>query len=198
MCVQNISIFVSKIGLFGHYLEIASLDFADFAYYIRQEWYLTDLGGSSPQKKYLRLLWTIKACLQIIFGPTDFGGWSYRFTAVNYLIRTNFRADKFSRTSSARKLEIFARIYFRAPFTKIRNSVLIFAQFRANCWLKELFCIAFFKIWSLKIFARINFRASATNLQKFGTNFRAISRKSRFCAKMRENLSARKLVRISH
>ena len=51
MCLQNISIFVSKIGLFGHYLEIASLDFADFAYYIRQEWYLTDLGGSSPQKK---------------------------------------------------------------------------------------------------------------------------------------------------
>ena len=91
---------------------------------------------------------------------------------------------------------IFARIYFRAPFTKIRNSVLIFAQFRANCWLKALFCIAFFKIWSLKIFARINFRAPATNLQKFGTNFRAISRKSRFCAKMRENLSARKLVRI--
>ena len=67
MCLQNISIFVSKIGLFGHYLEIASLDFADFAYYIRQEWYLTDLGGSSPQKKYLRLLWTIKTCLQIIF-----------------------------------------------------------------------------------------------------------------------------------
>ena len=116
----------------------------------------------------------------------------------SYLIRTNFRADKFSRTSSARKLEIFARIYFRAPFTKIRNSVLIFAQFRANCWLKALFCIAFFKIWSLKIFARINFRAPATNLQKFGTNFRAISRKSRFCAKMRENLSARKLVRIRY
>ena len=67
MCLQNISIFVSKIGVFGHYLEIASLDFADFAYYIRQEWYLTDLGGSSPQKKYLRLLWTIKTCLQIIF-----------------------------------------------------------------------------------------------------------------------------------
>ena len=63
----QIVLVVSKIGLFGHYLEIAALDFADFAYYIRQEWYLTDLGGSSPQKKYLRLLWTIKACLQIIF-----------------------------------------------------------------------------------------------------------------------------------
>ena len=80
----------------------------------------------------------------------------------------------------------------------MRKSVLIFAQFCANCWLKALFCIAFFKIWSLKIFARINFRAPATNLQKFGTNFRAISRKSRFCAKMRENLSARKLVRIRY
>ena len=67
MCLQNISILVSKIRLFGHYLEIASLDFADFAHYIRQEWYLTGLGGSSPQKKYLRLLWTIKTCLQIIF-----------------------------------------------------------------------------------------------------------------------------------
>ena len=32
-----------------------------------------------------------------------------------YLIRIHFRADKFSRTCSARKLEIFARIYFRAP-----------------------------------------------------------------------------------
>ena len=32
-----------------------------------------------------------------------------------YLIRINFRADKFSRTCSARKLEIFARTYFRAP-----------------------------------------------------------------------------------
>ena len=31
-----------------------------------------------------------------------------------YLIRRNVRADKFSRTCSARKLEIFARIYFRA------------------------------------------------------------------------------------
>ena len=31
------------------------------------------------------------------------------------LIRRNFRADKFSRTCSARKLEIFARINFRAP-----------------------------------------------------------------------------------
>ena len=80
-----------------------------------------------------------------------------------YLIRINFRADKFSRTCSARKLEIFARIYFRVSSDfeilktwymaiqtknrgyvlrkfisdffcaqKWRNSVLIFAQFRAN------------------------------------------------------------------
>ena len=32
-----------------------------------------------------------------------------------YLIRRNFRAYKFSRICSARKLEIFARINFRAP-----------------------------------------------------------------------------------
>ena len=72
-------------------------------------------------------------------------------------------------------VQIFARIFahfvcakirnFRAASTKIRNSVLIFAQFRANCWLKELFCIAFFKIWSLKIFARIYFRAPSTKIR---------------------------------
>ena len=56
MCLQIISLFVSKIEVFCHFLEIASLDFANFAYYIRQECYLTDLGGSSLQKKYLRLL----------------------------------------------------------------------------------------------------------------------------------------------
>ena len=28
MCLQIISLFVSKIGVFGHFLEIASLDFA--------------------------------------------------------------------------------------------------------------------------------------------------------------------------
>ena len=67
MCLQNIRLFVSKIGVFGHFLEIASLDFANFAYYIRKQWYLTDLGGSSLQKKYLRLLWPMKACLQINF-----------------------------------------------------------------------------------------------------------------------------------
>ena len=50
MCLQNISIFVSKIGLLGHYFEIASLDFADFAFYIRQECYLKD-GGIVPALK---------------------------------------------------------------------------------------------------------------------------------------------------
>ena len=67
MCLQIIRLFVSKIEVFGHFLEIASLDFANFAYYIRKQWYLTDLGGSSLQKKYLRLLWPMKACLQINF-----------------------------------------------------------------------------------------------------------------------------------
>ena len=40
---------------------------------------------------------------------------TYRAEKMKYLIRINFRADKFSRTCSARKLEIFARTYFRAP-----------------------------------------------------------------------------------
>ena len=37
---------------------------------------------------------------------------SERSRNLTYLIRRNFRADKFSLTSSARKLEIFARIIF--------------------------------------------------------------------------------------
>ena len=58
--------------------------------------------------------------------------------------------------------QILARIYFRAPWTKHQNSVLIFAQFRANILLKQHFyTIDFFKIWNLKIFARINFRTPA-------------------------------------
>ena len=67
MCLQNISIFVSKIGLFGHYLEIASLDFADFAYYIRQEWYLTDRGGSSPQKNICVFYGLLKLVSKLFF-----------------------------------------------------------------------------------------------------------------------------------
>ena len=57
MCLQNILLFVSKIGVFGHFLEIASLDFANFAYNDRQEWHLAEPCSSSFQKKYLRLLW---------------------------------------------------------------------------------------------------------------------------------------------
>ena len=67
MCLQIISLFVSKIGVFGHFLEIPSLDFANFAYYIRQEWYLADPVGFSRQKKYFGLIGPDKACLQIIF-----------------------------------------------------------------------------------------------------------------------------------
>ena len=48
-----------------------------------------------------------------------------------------------------------------------------------------------------------NFRAdifscTCKKLRKFGTNFRAISRKLSFCAKMHENLSARKFIRIRY
>ena len=51
--LQNNLLFVSKIGVFGHFLEIASLDFTNFAYFNRQEWYLADLGGCSLQKKII-------------------------------------------------------------------------------------------------------------------------------------------------
>ena len=40
MCLQIISLFVSKIGVFGHFLEIASLDFAknvrNYCYYFEE------------------------------------------------------------------------------------------------------------------------------------------------------------------
>ena len=45
-----------------------------------------------------------------------------------YLIRTNFRADLISRTLSARKNIIFARIYFRAP-----SIYIIFARINFAC-----------------------------------------------------------------
>ena len=36
ICLQNIGLFASKIEVFGHFLQIASLDFASFAYCIRE------------------------------------------------------------------------------------------------------------------------------------------------------------------
>ena len=71
MCVQNIWLFVSKIGVFGHFLEIASLDFTDFAYFNRQEWYVADPGGCSLQKNICvfyglrKLVSKLIFCLQI-------------------------------------------------------------------------------------------------------------------------------------
>ena len=56
-----------KFEVFGQLFKFESSNFSDFAYFNRKTGYLTDLGGSSPQKKYLRLLWAIKACLQIDF-----------------------------------------------------------------------------------------------------------------------------------
>ena len=50
MCIQNIRVFLSKIGVFGHFLKIAILDFANFASFIRQERYIADLGGFNHQK----------------------------------------------------------------------------------------------------------------------------------------------------
>ena len=43
-------------------------------------------------------------------------------------------------------VKILPRTNFCTPSIKVQNSVLIFAQFRAKFWLKQLFCIAFFKI----------------------------------------------------
>ena len=92
---------------------------------------------------------------------------------VTYLVRINCRAYKFSRICSARKLEIFARINFRAPLhfqILITCYMAIETKNRGSALRK----------FNSEIF-------SCAKLQKFGTNFRAISRKSRFCAKMREN-----------
>ena len=41
--------------VFGHFLNKKSLDFADFAYYDRQAWYLATDSGQCAEKKYLGL-----------------------------------------------------------------------------------------------------------------------------------------------
>ena len=43
--------------VFGHFLEIVSLVFANFAYGDRQAWYLTGNGGLSGWKKYFGQIW---------------------------------------------------------------------------------------------------------------------------------------------
>ena len=98
-----------------------------------------------------------------------------------------FRADLFSRTFKT--INFCADKISRTSFFST-SKTLKFTPKSAVLW-RKLFHIV------LKIFARINFRAPVQNLRKFGTYFRAISRKIGLCAKMRENLYARKLVRIS-
>ena len=97
-----------------------------------------------------------------------------------------FRADLFSRTFKT--INFCADKISRTSFFST-SKTLKFTPKSAVLW-RKLFHIV------LKIFARINFRAPVQNLRKFGTYFRAISRKIGLCAKMRENLYARKLVRI--
>ena len=99
-----------------------------------------------------------------------------------------FRADLFSRTF--KMINFCADKISRTSFFST-SKTLKFTPKSAVLW-RKLFHIV------LKIFARINFRAPVQNLRKFGTYFRAISRKIGFCAKMRENLYARKLVRIRY
>ena len=43
--------------VFGHFLEIASLVFSNFAYDDKQAWYLTGNGGLSGWKKYFGQIW---------------------------------------------------------------------------------------------------------------------------------------------
>ena len=45
----------ARKGFFGQYLRKKSLDFADFAYYDRQAWYLATDSGQCAEKKYLGL-----------------------------------------------------------------------------------------------------------------------------------------------
>ena len=99
-----------------------------------------------------------------------------------------FRADLFSRTF--KMINFCADKISRTSFFST-SKTLKFTPKSAVLW-RKLFHIV------LKIFARINFRAPVQNLRKFGTYFRAISRKIGLCAKMRENLYARKLVRIRY
>ena len=44
--------------VFAHFLEIASLDFANFPYNDRRAWYLTGYGGFSRWKKYFGQIWS--------------------------------------------------------------------------------------------------------------------------------------------
>ena len=136
----------------------------------------------------LMLLRTLLALLRTLLALP----YSYKFSRgqifahfvcakINY-----FRADLFSRTF--KMINFCADKISRTSFFST-SKTLKFTPKSAVLW-RKLFHIV------LKIFARINFRAPVQNLRKFGTYFRAISRKIGLCAKMRENLYARKLVRI--
>ena len=48
---------LAQIEVFGHFLEIASLVFANFVHGDRQAWYLTGDGGFSGWKKYFGQIW---------------------------------------------------------------------------------------------------------------------------------------------
>ena len=57
MCLQIISLFVSKIGVFGHFLENASLDFAEnlrnYSYYCEE----SSLKISGSEKNLVSRYW---------------------------------------------------------------------------------------------------------------------------------------------
>ena len=60
-CVQIIHLFVSKLVVFGHFLEIASLDFANFAYFDRWDWYLTNSSDCCSKENFLYVISHIDA-----------------------------------------------------------------------------------------------------------------------------------------
>ena len=66
-CLQNIRLFVSKIGVFGHFLKIGSLDFANFACVTRQEWCLADPGGLNLQKNISVFYSLLKVVSKLFF-----------------------------------------------------------------------------------------------------------------------------------
>ena len=100
MCVQIIGQFVSKIEVFGHFLEIASLDFSSFAYYDRLDWYLTTLGGCCSRKKFLLCYfayWRASICEKTHFleiASLDFSSFAYYDRQAWYLTTSGGRCSK--------------------------------------------------------------------------------------------------------
>ena len=73
--------------------------------------------------------------------------------ALDYFTFVNFRAEKFSRTSSTRKLEIIGQIYFRVPSTKLQNFGTNFRAISRKSLAKTTFLYSFFQNFKFENFA---------------------------------------------